>query len=269
MVATNCIAPRTGNVSAGTSVFAMLVLEKALSKHHPEIDMVATPAGKPVAMVHCNNCTSDLDAWVRLLGEAAAAVGAKPSKPELYDALYNAALEGEPDGGGIVSCNYLSGEHITGFTQGRPLLVRTQDSRFTLANFMRSLLLSTMATLRIGMDILTVREGVKLDRLLGHGGLFKTRGVGQKLMAGALNVPVAVMESAGEGGAWGIALLAAYAVQKTQGETLETYLAGKVFAGLAVDCVLPDAADTSGFERYMARYQSALAIEKNAVEVLS
>jgi sugar (pentulose or hexulose) kinase len=218
-------------------------------------------------MVHCNNGTSDLDAWVKLFGETAALVGANPSKAELYDALYGAALEGEADGGGLAVCNYLSGEHITGFAEGRPLLVRTPDSRFTPANLLRSLLMSSLATLRIGMDILA-GEGVKIDRLLGHGGLFKTKVVGQKLMAGALRIPVAVMESAGEGGAWGIALLAAYAICKREDEDLEDYLADKVFAGLAADCVQPNAADAAGFERYMERYKALLKVERKAVEAV-
>ena len=190
MVATNSVAERTGNVSAGTSIFAMIVLEKPLSKVYPEIDMVATPGGKPVAMVHCNNCTTDLDAWVKLFRELADMAGAKISKPALYDALYFKALEGEEDCGGLLSYNYYSGEHLTGIEEGRPLFVRLPDSNFTLANFMRTLLFSTMGTLRLGMDILTKNEKVRIDSLLGHGGLFKTEGVGQRLMAAALNTPV-------------------------------------------------------------------------------
>ena len=276
MIATNAITPRTGNVSAGTSVFAMVVLDKALSVLHTEIDNVTTPSGKPVAMVHCNNCTSDLDAWVNLIGEAmmqmgerkGAGQGSALDKTGLYYTLYNAALRGDPDCGGLVSVNYLSGEPTTGFYEGRPLFVRTPDSRFTLENFMRSLLLSSMATLKIGMNILTEDEGVTVAKLLGHGGLFKTAVVGQKLMAGALNVPIAVMESAGEGGAWGIALLAAYAVYKESGETLEAFLDNKIFADTAISTINPDPVDVKGFEGYLERYRSVLEAERAAVEKL-
>jgi sugar (pentulose or hexulose) kinase len=268
MVATNSVAQRTGNVSAGTSVFAMLVLEKPLSKLYTEIDMVTTPTGKPVAMVHCNNCTSDFDGWVKLLGEAAALMGGNFTKPELYDSLYNIALNADKDAGGLVACNYLSGEHLTGFTQGRPLFARTPDSSFTLANFMRALLFSSMSTLKLGMDILTGKEGVKLEKLLGHGGLFKTKSVGQKLMADALSVPVAVMESAGEGGAWGIALLAAYAYLKSDGETLEGFLCEKVFRGAGVSLAQPDGDGVNGFKEYMRRYVGLLEVERAAVENL-
>ncbi len=268
MVATNSVAEHTGNVSAGTSIFAMVVLEKELSRIYPEIDMVTTPAGKPVAMVHCNNCTSDLDAWVRLFGEVLETMGAKAEKSDLYDALYFKALEGESDCGGLLSYNYYSGEPITGFREGRPLFVRMPDSRFHLANFARSLLLSAVAVLRIGMDILTGQEHVRVEKMLGHGGLFKTRGVGQQLMAAALNVPVSVMESAGEGGAWGIALLAAYGQRKKEGETLERYLADRVFAQIQGSCVEPKIGDVQGFDSYMKRYLEGLAIQKAAVEHL-
>jgi len=267
MVATNSVARRTGNVSAGTSIFAMIVLEKELSKLYTEIDMVTTPSGAPVAMVHCNSCTSDLDAWVRLLGESAASIGAKIEKPALYDVLYRQALEGDVDCGGLLSYNYYSGEPITNLEQGRPLFVRTPDSAFTLANFMRSLLFSAIATLKIGMDILTDKENVTLDQLLGHGGFFKTKEVGQRLMASALNVPVSVMESAGEGGAWGIALLAAYRVVGG-GQALETFLAEKVFQGSAGIRIEPDQKDYEGFKAYMQRYTSGLAIERAAVNSL-
>ncbi|GHT00513.1 ATPase [Synergistales bacterium] len=266
MVATNSVARRTGNVSAGTSIFAMVVLEKPLSKVHTEIDMVTTPSGKPVAMAHCNNCTSDLDGWVRLFGEFSDGVGAKLSKSALYETLYNKALEGDADCGGLLSYNYVSGEPTTGFAEGRALFVRAQDSRFTLANFMRTHLLSTVASLKIGMDILTEQEHVKLDQLLGHGGLFKTKTVGQTLMAAALNVPVTVMESAGEGGAWGIALLAGYLTNKAENETLEDYLANKIFEGNAGHSVPPNKQDVRGFGEFMKRYKNGLAIEKAAVE---
>jgi sugar (pentulose or hexulose) kinase len=219
-------------------------------------------------MVHCNNCTTDLDAWVKLFGELAGLFGAKIEKPALYDALYLKALEGEDDCGGLLTYNYYSGEHITGLEQGRPLFTRTPDSRVTLANFMRALLFSTMSTLRIGMDILTEKEQVHLDRLLGHGGLFKTKGVGQRLTAAALNVPVAVMESAGEGGAWGIALLAAYMRRKNGGETLDAYLAQKVFTGSAGVQIEPDPKDVKGFGAFIKRYTEGLSIERAAVEHL-
>ena len=268
MVATNSVSERTGNISAGTSVFAMIVLEKELSRVYTEIDLVATPAGKPAAMVHCNNCSSDLDAWVRLFGEAAALAGARIEKSALYDALYYRALEGESGCGGLVSYNYYGGEPITGIEEGRPLLARLPDSNFSLANLMRSLLFSAMGTLKIGMDILTEQERIRLDRLLGHGGIFKTKGAGQRLMAAALNTPVAVMESAGEGGAWGIALLAAFTRQKTAGETLERFLAEKVFAGKTGDSAEPDPKDVQGFGEFMERYTSGLAIERAAVQYL-
>jgi len=266
MVATNSVAERTGNVSAGTSIFAMIVMEKALSKLYPEIDMVTTPAGKPVAMVHCNNCTTDLDAWVKMFMELADLAGAKIGKPALYDALYFKALEGEEDCGGLLSYNYHSGEHITGFEQGRPLFVRSAESNFTLANFMRNLLFSTMATLKLGMDILTEKEHLRLDNLLGHGGLFKTKGVGQALMTAALNTPVSVMESAGEGGAWGIALLAAFMLQEPKGQPLEKFLAEKVFKGAKGDRVEPDQKNAQGFKKFMERYSAGLKIEQAAVQ---
>ncbi|GHV51298.1 ATPase [Spirochaetia bacterium] len=272
MVATNSVAVRTGNISAGTSVFAMAVLEKELSRVYQEIDMVTTPTGKPVAMVHCNSCTSDLDAWVNLFGEITGTFGAKVDKAKLYDELYYKALEGDADCGGLLSYNYYAGEPVTGLEQGRPLFVRKADSPLMLANFMRSLLFSTMATLKIGMDILTEKENVRLDKLLGHGGLFKTKGVGQKLMAAALKTPVAVMETAGEGGAWGIALLAAYMLQKNSsigsGESLESFLAQKVFAQNAGTLLEPDTKDVQGFDVFIKQYTKGLAIEKAAGEYL-
>ncbi|MFP3040347.1 FGGY-family carbohydrate kinase [Treponema primitia] len=266
MVATNSVAVRTGNVSAGTSIFAMIVLEKELSKVYQEIDMVTTPSGKPVAMVHCNNCTTDLDAWVKLFSEVNETVGAKVDKGRLYDVLYEKALAADPDCGGLLSYNYDAGEVITGLEQGRPLFTRMPDSRFTLANFMRSLLFSTMATLKIGMDILTEKEHVRLDKILGHGGLFKTKLVGQRLMAAALKTPVAVMETAGEGGAWGIALLAAYMKQKEG--TLEAFLAQKVFGKNSGDLLEPDTKDVQGFTAFMKQYTRGIAIERAAVENL-
>jgi sugar (pentulose or hexulose) kinase len=268
MVATNSVAARTGNVSAGTSVFAMIVLEKALSKLYPEIDMVTTPTGKPVAMVHSNNCTSDLNAWVELFREFTDALGVEISQSRLFEMLYQKALSGDADAGGLLAYNYLSGEHITHLEQGRPLLVRTPESRFTLANLMRVHLFSSLGALKIGMDILFEQEKVKIDQLLGHGGFFKTKEVGQKIMAAAMNVPVSVMETAGEGGAWGIALLASYMLQKAANEPLETYLSSKVFAGENGATIAPDPTDVAGFATFMERYISGLDIERAAVERL-
>lgn len=267
MVATNSVAERTGNVSAGTSIFAMVVLEKALSALYPEIDMVTTPAGSPVAMVHCNNCSTDLDAWVKLFGETLALFGAEVEPDRLYGALYNKALEGEADAGGLLSFNYYSGEHIVHLDQGRPLFTRLPDSKLNVANFMRSLIFASMASLKIGMDILTEKEHVRLTQLLGHGGIFRTKGVAQRLMAGALNVPVVVMDSAGEGGAWGIALLAAYMREKDADQTLDEFLHG-VFAGDGGTSIQPVEADRMGFEVYMERFQKGLPIERAAVETL-
>lgn len=268
MTATNSVAVRTGNVSAGTSVFAMVVLEDNLKKVHPEIDLVTTPAGNLVGMVHCNNCTSDLNAWVGIFQEFAEAMGMEADKNRLFATLYKKALEGDKDCGGLLAYNYFSGEHITGFEEGRPLFARKPDSRFNLANFMRTHLYTSLGALKTGLDILFKEEDVKLDVLLGHGGLFKTKGVGQKVMAAAAGVPVSVMETAGEGGAWGIALLAAYMLHKEEGETLSEYLADKVFAGQAGNLVEPDAGDAAGFEAFMKRYRAGLPIERAAVEAL-
>ena len=268
MVATNSVAARTGNVSAGTSVFAMIVLEKALSKLYPEIDMVTTPTGKPVAMVHSNNCTSDLNAWVELFREFTDALGVEISQSRLFEMLYQKALTGDADAGGLLAYNYLSGEHITHLEQGRPLLVRTPESRFTLANFMRVHLFSSLGALKIGMDILFEQEKVQIDQLLGHGGFFKTKEVGQKIMAAAMNVPVSVMETAGEGGAWGIALLASYMLNKTANEPLEAYLSSKVFAGENGATIAPAQTDVAGFAAFMERYKRGLVIERAAVDGL-
>lgn len=263
MTATDSIAVKTGNVSAGTSIFSMVVLENRLSKVYEEIDMVTTPVGKPVAMVHCNNCCTDLDCWVNVFGQFASSIGMQMSKPELYDALYEAALYGEPDAGGLVNINYFSGEPVSHTEDGRPLFVRTQGANFNLANFMRSQIYSTMATLKIGMEILE-KENVTIDCLMGHGGLFKTPLVGQKLMAGALNCPVAVMKTAGEGGAWGMAVLAKYAVDKSC--SLDEYLSKKVFVNAECKTVAPDENDVSGFDEYMKLYKSALNAEIAAYE---
>jgi sugar (pentulose or hexulose) kinase len=268
MVATNSVAVRTGNVSAGTSVFAMIVLEKALSKLHPEIDMVTTPSGKPVAMAHTNTCTSDLDAWVGLFREFVDALGVEIAQSKLFEILYKKALTGDPDAGGLLAYNYFAGEPITHVDGGRPLFVRKPESRFSLSNFMRAHLFSALGTLKIGMDILFEQEQVKIDKVLGHGGFFKTEEVGQKIMAAALNVPVSVMETAGEGGAWGIALLAAYLLHKDKNEPLETYLSTKVFAGDKSKTVAPDQRDVDGFRAFMERYKAGIVIESAAVNAL-
>lgn len=268
MAATNSVARRTGNVSAGTSVFAMIVLEKALSKVYPEIDLVTTPDGSPVAMVHAQNCTSDLNAWVHLFGEVLESFGVKANPDSLYGTLYKKALEGESDGGGLLSYCYYSGEHITGFEEGRPLFVRRPDSRFTLANFMRTHLYTSLGALKIGMDILLKEEGVTVDKILGHGGFFKTKGVGQEIMAAAMNTPVSVMETAGEGGAWGIALLAAYCRRRKEGETLADYLEREVFSDGKCVQAEPDQEMAAGFEEFMEYYKKGLAVERAAVEVL-
>ena len=270
MVATNSVAERTGNVSAGTSVFAMIVLEGALSKVYPEIDMVTTPTGKPVAMVHSNNCTSDLNAWVDLFQEFTHALGVEVNESRLYEVLYQKALtsDADADAGGLLAYNYVSGEHITHIEEGRPLFVRTPESRFTLSNFMRAHLFSSLGALKIGLDILFEREQVKLDQILGHGGFFKTQEVGQRVMAAATNVTVSVMETAGEGGAWGIALLASYMLHKAENEPLEAYLSNKVFAGENGTTVDPDQKDVDGFASFMERYKKGLVIERTAVDAL-
>lgn len=267
MVATNSVGVRTGNVSAGTSVFAMIVLEKALSKLYPEIDMVTTPTGKPVAMVHSNNCTSDLNAWVDIFAELTKTLGIEVSESTLYETLYQKALTGDADAGGLLAYNYVSGEHITHLEEGRPLFVRTPESHFTLANFIRANLFSSLGALKIGMDILFEQEKVKLNQLLGHGGFFKTREVGQKMMAAAMNVPVSVMATAGEGGAWGIALLASYMLNK-KSESLDAYLSDKVFSAGGALTVMPDQKDVDGFAAFMERYKKGLGIERAAVDGL-
>jgi sugar (pentulose or hexulose) kinase len=268
MVATNSVAERTGNVSAGTSVFAMIVLEKELSKLHPEIDMVTTPSGKPVAMAHSNNCTSDLNAWIGLFREFVDALGVEISQSKLFEMLYKKALTGDADGGGLLAYNYFSGEPITHLEEGRPLFVRTPESRFSLSNFMRTHLFSALGTLKIGLDILFDEEHVKIERVLGHGGFFKTEEVGQKMMAAAMNVPVSVMETAGEGGAWGIALLASYMLHKEEKEPLEAYLTKNVFAADNSTTIAPDRRDVDGFAVFMERYKEGLPIERTAVAAL-
>ena len=268
MAATNSVARRTGNVSAGTSVFAMIVLEKELKKVYPEIDLVTTPDGSLVAMVHANNCTSDLNAWVSIFREFAENFGIEVDMNKLFGTLYNKALEGDADCGGLLSYGYLSGEFITGVDEGRPLFVRSPKSNFNLANFMRVNLFTALGAIKVGMDLLQKEEDVAIDSMLGHGGLFKTKGVGQRILAAAINAPVSVMETAGEGGPWGMALLAAYMKNKADGETLEDYLAGKVFEGNEGSRMEPDVKDVEGYEVFIERYKKGIAIEKAAIESL-
>lgn len=266
MVATNAVLKRTGNVSAGTSSFSMIVLEKELSKPYEVIDMVTTPDGYPVAMVHCNNCTSDLNAWVNLFKEYQQLLGVPVDMNEVFGKLYNNALTGDPDCGGLLSYNYFSGEPVTGLTEGRPLFVRSATDKFSLANFMRANLYASVAVLKIGNDILFNEEHVQVDRITGHGGLFKTPGVGQRVLAAALNSPISVMETAGEGGAWGIALLAAFVVNNRKGQSLPEWLNDCVFLGNAGTEIAPSREDVEGFNKYIETYKRGLAIEKAAVE---
>lgn len=268
MAATNSVAKRTGNVSAGTSVFAMVVLEKELSRVYPEIDLVTTPDGSLVGMVHANNCTSDLNAWVGLFREFAENFGIDVDRNRLFGMLYNKALEGDADCGGLLSYGYLSGENITGMSEGRPMFVRSPQSKFNLANFMRVHLSTALGALKVGMDILLKEEHVMIDTILGHGGLFKTRGVGQRILAAAIDAPVSVMETAGEGGPWGMALLASYMVNKEDGESLKDYLAQKVFAENVGTSMEPVPQDVEGFETFITRYKKGIAIEQAAVENL-
>jgi len=267
MVATNSVGVRTGNVSAGTSIFGMFVLEKELKKVYPEIDLVATPDGDAVAMVHANNCTSDINAYVNLFGEFASAIGADLTKNQLYETLFRAALEGDADCGGLLSYGYLSGEFITDCREGRPLFVRGADSRMNLANFMRMHLYSALATLRIGMDILE-KEEVKIDTIYGHGGYFKTEGVGQQFLAAALRAPVSVMKTAGEGGAWGAAILAAYRLRKKPDETLQSFLTNEVFQHCESSTQTPQKENVEGFRKFMEAYAKGLPIEREAARCL-
>ncbi|WP_337950104.1 xylulokinase [Prevotella sp.] len=267
MVATNAVRKRTGNVSAGTSSFSMIVLEKELSKPYEMIDMVTTPDGSPVAMVHCNNCTSDLNAWVNLFKEYQQLLGIPVDMNEIFGKLYNHALEGDADCGGLISYNYISGEPVTGLAEGRPLFVRSANDKFNLANFMRANLYASVGVLKIGNDILFNQEKIKVDRITGHGGLFKTKGVGQRILAAAINSPISVMETAGEGGAWGIALLASYLVKKADNESLADFLDNNVFAGNTGIEIAPTPEDVEGFNKYIKEYQSCLSIEKEATIV--
>ena len=269
MVATNAVSVRTGNVSAGTSVFAMIVLEKMLSKAYPEIDIVTTPDGKPVAMVHGNNCSSDIDAWLRIFNEFACLAGISLNKSDLYNMLYTKALEGQADCGGLVSFNYFSGEPVVGLNEGRPLFVRTPDANFNLANFMRTLLTSAISTLKIGMDILFKKESVVLDKLVGHGGFFKTPEAGQRIMA-SMGVPVSVISTAGEGGSWGCALLAAFMLEheKDTSLTLPVFLQDKVFSSMEVKTLKPDLQDVEGFNSYIQRFVDLIPVQQSAVNCL-
>ena len=269
MVATNSVARRTGNVSAGTSVFSMVVLEKELSKVYPELDLVTTPSGDLVAMVHCNNCTSDLNAWVNIFKEFAEAFGVDVDMNKLFGTLYNKAMEGDVNGGKLLAYNYISGENITGMEEGRPMFVRTPNSKFNLANFMRVNLYTALGALKIGMDLLLKEEGVQVDKLLGHGGLFKTKGVGQQILADAMNTPISVMETAGEGGAWGIAVLASYMVQKAEGESLGDYLNNKVFAGQEGSELAPNPEGVKGFDEFIEIYKAGLPIQRAAIDSMA
>lgn len=266
MVATNAVKQRTGNVSAGTSSFSMIVLEKDLSKPYEMIDMVTTPDGSLVAMVHCNNCTSDLNAWVNLFKEYQELLGIPVDMNEIFGKLYNHALQGDANCGGLLSYNYISGEPVTGLAEGRPLFVRSANDKFNLANFMRAHLYASVGVLKIGNDILFKQEKVKVDRITGHGGLFKTKGVGQRVLAAAIDSPISVMETAGEGGAWGIALLASFLVNNTAGQTLADFLEEKVFAGNAGVEIAPTAEDVAGFNAYIENYKAGLPIEETATK---
>ena len=268
MVATNSVAKRTGNISAGTSIFAMVVLEKELSKVYPQIDLVTTPDGALVGMVHCNNCTSDINAWVNLFREFGEMYGLTFDMNDLFTKLYSVALKGDPDCGGMISYNYFSGEPVTGFDAGAPLFVRDAESKFTLANTMRMHLYSALAALKSGMDLMLKEEGVQVDELFGHGGYFKTKGVGQRIAAAAMNAPVSVMETAGEGGAWGIAVLAAFLAKKKDGQSLGEFLNEEIFAGNKGVKMDPVAEDVEGFEKFMEKYMKNLPAEKAAVEAL-
>ena len=268
MVATNSVGVRTGNISAGTSVFSMVVLEHSLSKAYPELDLVTTPSGEEVAMVHCNNCTSDLNAWVGLFREFAGAIGQDIDDDTLYGTLYRKAMEGDADCGGLLAYNYFSGESITGFNEGRPLFVRRPDDKFNLANFMRTHLYTALGALKAGNDILMKEENVKADFFFGQGGFFKIRGVGDRVMAAALNTPIKLMETAGEGGPWGQAILAGFMLQKSEGETLEKFLNDKVFVSGKVDTFEPVSEDAKGFDEFMKDYNAGLAVERAAVDSL-
>jgi sugar (pentulose or hexulose) kinase len=264
MVATNSVCVRTGNVSAGTSDFAMVVVDKKLGVHR-ELDMVTTPAGAPVAMVHCNNCTSDINAWVNLLCEFSGLAGGETDPGKIFPMLFNKAMEGDKDCGGLLSFNYYSGEGVTDLDAGKPLFIREPDATFNLANFMRTHIMSALATLKIGLDILTKEENIRIDKMYGHGGFFKTPVVGQSILAAAVDAPISVMKTAGEGGPYGMALLAAYTIWREDEETLESYLSDKVFCDAESSTLSPDAGDVAGFNAFVDRYKVALSVEREAI----
>lgn len=268
MISTNSIRPGTGNLSAGTSAFAMLVLKKNLSKVHSEIDQVVTPEGYQVGMVHCNNCTSDLNAWVKIFREFSQLLGAEIDNAELYKILYQSALTGDVNCGGLMAYNHLSGEHILGITEGRPMLIRTPESQFTLSNFMRVNLYSAIAAVKIGMDILIKEEHVQIDEIIGHGGFFKTKGVTQKIVSDFLQVPVTVLETAGEGGAWGMAVLASYMKYRKEQESLSDYLQNSVFIKQEGCTVYPDKSSDVEIQRFIERYKKGIALEEMAINLL-
>ena len=267
MAATNSIAPRTGNVSAGTSIFSMIVLEQSMKAVHREIDIVTTPCGDPVAMVHCNSCTTDLDAWVKVFGQLLTAAGKELPKPQLYDLIYDLAAKGDADCGGVISYNYYAGEPVTGLDSGKPLVFRSPDAAFSISNLARSLVYSTVATLKLGMDILTDEEQVTLERIYAHGGLFKNPVPSQRILAAALGADITLMESAGEGGAWGIALLASYTARNNKAQTLQEFLNTDVFKGGSGNTVSPDKADVEGMQAYMKLYKAGLSAERAAAQI--
>jgi sugar (pentulose or hexulose) kinase len=267
MTATNSVREKTGNISAGTSVFAMIVLQKMLSRVYPEIDMVTTPTGKPVAMVHCNNCTSDINAWAGLFKEVAELCGASISMGDLFTSLFKKSAEADADCGNLISYNYFSGEHITGFETGKPLFIKNPDSNFSLANFMRVQLFTSFGSLKVGLEILG-EENVGIDKILGHGGFFKTPVIGQSVLAAVMNAPVSVMETAGEGGAWGIAVLAAYSVNKEDDELFPDYLDNKIFASQKMTTLAPDKAIVDSFNLFMKSFKKGLDVERAAIDFL-
>ena len=267
MVATGAVLPRTGSVSAGTSSFALLVLEQPLKGYYPEIDVITTPTGTPVAMAHTNTCTSEIDAWVNMIADAAKVMGWPVDKNQLFSTMFRTALEGDPDCSGILAFNYFAGEPLTGTEIGRPMVVRLPESKMSVANFMRSQLYGAIATLKLGVDMLVEKEQVRTDKLLGHGGYFKTPGVGQQILADALEVPITTMETAGEGGPWGMAILAAYMTRKAEGETLESYLGERVFANAKSSTLAPTIEGIAGFRSYITRYKAALAAQKAAAAI--
>lgn len=266
MVATNSVARRTGNVSVGTSAFAMVVLEHPLEQVHEEIDVVTTPAGDAVAMVHCNNGASELSAWAGLFGRFAKAIGSGVDQDGVFAALLNEALAGRADGGGLLSFNNLAGEPVAGLPDGRPMVVRAPDSSFTLANFMRTQVYAVFSTLSLGMRILDA-EKVQVDRLLAHGGLFRTAGPAQRILAAALGAPVAVGETAGEGGPWGMALLAAY-LGEADSKSLAQFLDQEVFATTSTSVMEPARADVDGFSVYLDRYRRSLELQRVAPQAV-